>query len=261
MSPLTFAHATALHPEERHIFEHALALAAAADARLVSVHAREGTDGDERAPDANRVLDGWGSDRTVTHEALFHTCCEDPVDTLLDALRRVAPDLIIAGTHQRSGAARLVTGSQCEAILRNVTQPTLVFPFGARPFISDQGRLSLRKIVVPIGDEASAKAALERAAWMADLSEVDALDVELVYVGNATDMPPVTPPARPSWNVHTRTASGDIVRAVGAAAADACLLVMATRGADSLTDSLFGTHTERVLRSTKCPVLITPIAS
>jgi nucleotide-binding universal stress UspA family protein len=259
MSPLTFAHATALNAEEQHIFEHALALAAAADARLVSVHARDVGDEDMTAPDAGRVLEGWGSDRQVTHETMFHSCCDDPIDTLLDALRRVAPDLIIAGTHQRSGAARLLAGSQCEAILRNVTQPTLVFPYGARPLVGDDGRLSLRKIVIPIGDEASAKTALTRAVWIADLVGTKELELELLHVGDAADIPEVTPPEHAGWTARVHNVQGDVVEAVAAAASDACLLVMATRGPDSLKDSLFGTHTERVLRNTHCPVLITPI--
>ena len=259
MSFLTFAHATALSGEEQRIFEHALALAAAADARLVSVHARDG--GAEKPPlDAASVLAGWGqSDKQIAHETLQHTCCEDPIDTLLDALRQVAPDLIIAGTHQKSGAARLLAGSQCEALLRNVTEPTLVFPMNARSFLDERGQPELRKMVIPIGDEASAEAGLFRAQWLADMLGISELDVELIYVGDAADAPNVTHPNRPGWNVTVTTSKGNVVDAVAAAASDACLLVMATRGADSLKDSLLGTNTERVLRTGTCPVMITPM--
>ncbi|MCZ7685014.1 MAG: universal stress protein [Sandaracinaceae bacterium] len=34
---------------------------------------------------------------------------------------------------------------------------------------------------------------------------------------------------------------------------------MATRGQDSLRDALLGTHTERVMRIARCPVLSVPI--
>ena len=38
------------------------------------------------------------------------------------------------------------------------------------------------------------------------------------------------------------------------------LVVMATRGHDSVGDVIAGSHTERVLRSSRCPVLSVPVA-
>ena len=260
MSSLTFAHATSLGADERRIFEHALALAAAANAQLVSVHAREGAD-DGPAPDPADVLRRWGKpDGSVAHRTFTHSCCDDPIDTLLDALKQVAPDLIIAGTHQRGGAARLLAGSQCEAILRNVTQPTLVFPMRARSFLTEEGSFDLRKIVIPIGDVASARTGLAHASWLGDVMGVSELDVELLYVGPEADIPDVEIPDRPGWKTRVRSQEGNVVEAVSAAAGEACVLVMATRGPDSLKDSFLGTHTERVLRHAACPVLITPIS-
>ena len=110
--PMTIAHATALTAEDRPVFEHALALARAANGRLFSVNARTGSDENRTIPDAARLLADWGCTADhVPHEAMIHTCCDDPIDTLLDALRRVAPDLIVAGTHQRSTASRMIFGS------------------------------------------------------------------------------------------------------------------------------------------------------
>jgi nucleotide-binding universal stress UspA family protein len=255
---MTIAHATALSPEDQPVFEHALALACAADARLLSVNAQDGPQGE--LPDAAGVLTHWGRPvDCVEHESMLHQCCDDPVDTLLDALRRVAPDLIVAGTHQRAGASRLLSGSQCEALLRNVTQPTLVFPLDARPFVTERGVIDLRRIVIPIGDEASARAAIERASWLAEVSKAGELTIELVFVGNDADAPQLQLPRRPGWTVHMNTAKGSIEDAILAASSDSCVIVMATRGPDSLKDSLFGTNTEHVLRHAKCPVLVTRI--
>ncbi len=261
MSAMTIAHATALQPEDDAVFQHALALACAAGARLFSVNAHDGSDDGKTTPDAARVLSGWGcAADQVQHEAMIHTCCEDPVDTLLDALRRVAPDLIVAGTHQRGTAERVFAGSQCEALLRNVTQPTLVFPIGASSLVTSSGRLHLTRMVIPIGDEVTARAAVARAVWLAEVTQTELLDIHLIFVGDEADAPDVAIPVHAGWSVHRTTSeSGAIVDAVLAAAWEQSVVVMATRGTDSLRDTLFGTNTEQVLRRVRGPVFITPV--
>jgi nucleotide-binding universal stress UspA family protein len=36
---------------------------------------------------------------------------------------------------------------------------------------------------------------------------------------------------------------------------------MATRGHDGVLDTLLGSHTERVLRAVRCPVLVVPVSA
>ncbi len=259
MSTVTIAHATQFTPEEQPVFEHALALACATGGRLFSVNAHDGSHTMADAPDPQPLLDAWGhSSADIDHRAMIHSCCDDPVDTLLDALRRVAPDLVVAGTHQRTGASRLFAGSQCEAILRNVDRPTLVFPFGARPFVKPDGTFDLRRVVIPIGDADAARAALEKATWLADITDTKALELVLVFVGEHEQAPPVILPRRDGWTVRMLHPKGTVADAV-LEAGEPCLIVMATRGPDSLKDSLLGTNTEQVLRRAHCPVLVTPI--
>ena len=236
MNALTIAHATALSAEDEPIFEHALALACASGARLYSVNAHDGLNGHEHMPYAASVLERWGRDpASVHHDTLFLRGCDDPVDSVLDGLRRVTPNLVVLGTHQRHGLAHLVEGSHSEAILRNIREPTLVFPVGVRGFVSERGDIELRRIVIPAGDDACVAAARARATWFAELAGLD--DVDIVSV--VAQFP------------------AGIANAVVGAAGD--LIVMATRGADSLSDILFGTNTEHVLRTTRCPLLVVPV--
>lgn len=259
MTALTIAHATEFSPEEQPVFEHALALACASRGRLFSVNAHDGSTSAADAPDAAALLERWGqSPAAVDHRALVHSCCDDPIDTLLDALGRVAPDLVVAGTHQRTGAARLFSGSRCEALLRNVRQPTLVFPFGARPFVKAGGGFDLRRIVIPIGDAEAARAALDRAVWLTDVTDTKEVELVLVFAGEHEDAPPVILPRRAGFTVRMLHPTGSLADAI-AEAGEPCLIVMATRGPDSLGDSLLGTNTEQVLRRAHCPVLVTPI--
>jgi len=59
------------------------------------------------------------------------------------------------------------------------------------------------------------------------------------------------------------TAHGSLESAIELAASelDASLLVMATRGHDGIKDALVGSHTERVLRAARRPILIVPMAA
>ena len=52
-------------------------------------------------------------------------------DGILAAADRIRADMIVMGTHGRSGLSRLVLGSVAEAVLRRATVPVLVVPLAA----------------------------------------------------------------------------------------------------------------------------------
>ena len=60
----------------------------------------------------------------------------DPAEVILDAAGRHEADLIVLGTHGRSGVGRLLLGSVAEQVLRRATCPVLTVkapPAPARP--------------------------------------------------------------------------------------------------------------------------------
>lgn len=258
---VTIVHAAAATPEDRPALEHALALAERAGARVLSIHANGAPSAREAMIDAPSVLRAWGREPSaVEHQRVVHECCDDPVDTLLDALRAAEPDLVIASTHQRTGPLRLLVESRAEAIAENVKAPTLLVPLDGRSFVDARGAIDLRRILVPVGDEQAASAALERALWLVDLARVEDVEIVLVHVGKPGTMPPVTLPDHPRvrWT-RLDVPAGRLEDAVAREAGTACTVVMATRGHDSLEDTLLGSHTERVLRSLDCPLLSVPL--
>lgn len=255
----TIALTTGLDPAETPAVATATALAIASRAKVVTVHATAGGPPDGELPQPEAIARGWG--HAIVCDSLVHTCCEDVTDTLLDALRRVAPDLVVAGSHQRTGLSQLVAGSVAESVARNVSVPTLVVPLGGRGLASaTDGKLDLQRIVLPAGDAEATRAALLAADWLVRSTGSPRAEVVLLHVDDGTPMPTldVVPEG---LRISRQTLRGSLEAQIERAATDldACLIVMATRGHDGVLDTLFGSHTERVLRAVQCPVLVVPV--
>jgi nucleotide-binding universal stress UspA family protein len=255
----TIAFTTGLDPAESPAIATAAALAASSGARLVTVHATAGAPPARELPHPEELAARWGC--TIAHEEMIHTCCEDVTDTLLDALRRVKPELIVAGTHQRTGLSQLFGGSVAESVARNVAVPTLVVPLhGTGLADGATGALDLRRILVPAGDLVATRKGLEAAAWLARAAGATDPEVILLHVDDGTPMP--TLDAIPDGlRVTKRTVKGALEKAIAdfAAESSSCAIVMATRGHDGLVDAFAGSHTERVVRQVRCPVLAVPV--
>lgn len=247
---------------DRLAHHHAVALAAASGSRLVSVHADDGTpDGapPERAAD---VLRGWGRDpASVEHELRVEDCVAlDAVEAILGLLERLEPDLVVLGTAQHRGSLRALLESRAEAIAAHLAVPALVIPNEGRAFVDPTGRVRIGRVLVPTGDAAAMAAAVERVGWIVDLARARGVEAELLHVaGSGGAAPEVALPAHPSIRWTRRASGGPFEATIADAARGADLLVMATRGHDSVLDWFFGTHTERVLRKLDCPLLIVPI--
>lgn len=254
------AHASVPTAEQLSCFEHAVALAERAQGKLLSLHANDDPAVVAQMPDAADTLRRWGHQgAAVDHEKMVHNCCEDPVDTLLDALRQAEPDLVVAGTHQRKGMVRVFIESRAEVIAENVKVPTLLLPLEGRRFVSVRGEVDLRRLLVPVGDAVAAAIAIERACWFVDLLRADDVEVELLYVGAEGGEPELVIPSHPRIRFVRETVAGSLEDVVVERAKEASAIVMATRGHDSIGDMVRGSHTERVLRRVQCPVLSVPM--
>ena len=255
----TIAFATALEPDEGPALVSATALAIAANARLVTVYASQGTITRE-LPHPERLAETW--DRTLRHEEMAHTCCDDATNTLLDALKRVKPELVVVGTHRRSALSQIFTGSVGESVARNTSVPTLFVPLDGPGLASaTTGLANLDHILVPAGDAEAVRAALAYVAWLIETLGVPDMDVVLIHVGEGA-MPGLD--AIPEgMRVRRRMVEGSLEEALASENAHFanCMFVMATRGHDGIGDTLFGSHTERLIRRITCPLLSVPITA
>ena len=70
-------------------------------------------------------------------------------------------------------------------------------------------------------------------------------------------------PTVPGWQWNGIVKSGNVIDAIVQTASDmaANLIVMSTDGRNGFLDALRGSHSERVLRRTSCPLLAIPVES
>jgi nucleotide-binding universal stress UspA family protein len=250
-------HATDLVSDDNGAFVHAVALARGAGSELVSLHANDSPDSMDRMPQPDGLLTQWGDEPgSVPFRRTVHNCCEDPVDTILDGISKLAPDLIVAASHHRSALSRFFASNSADAIAHNAKMPVLLMPEGAKSFVKTDGGLDLRKILVPIGDPEEAQVAMATAAWMAKLAGVDEVEFTLLHIGEHVEVDASVLSERPGWSVQRVEIPGrGVDKAILDKALDSSLVVMATRGHDSVGNVLAGSHTDHVAHESKCPVL------
>jgi nucleotide-binding universal stress UspA family protein len=269
---ITVVHATALTPEDEVPRQHAVAIVAAAGGRLYSLHVTDVLDSTVEIPDASELVRAWvrargtSSERVnaVEHQRLVKRSADEPHTVLLETIAELQPDLVVVGTHARHGVDLALMGSTAEALVREARVPVLLLPAGRAGFVNPEtGALRLRRILVPMGDPHAAQTAIDGAVRLAELTGDHVGDFVLVHVGDEAEAPAVTLHGGLGWGRRWVRASGSVVDEVVALAEaeHADLVVMASRGHDSVVDSLFGSHTERMLRRSPCPVLAVPVGA
>lgn len=255
----TVVFATDLDDAEEPVLATAVSLAIASGAKLVTVHASVGAAPTGALPQPERLARQWG--RELSCDTLIHSCCEDVTDTLLDALRRLKPNLVVCGSHRRRGLSLLVADSVAESLARNSDVPTLVVPLESGGLADRQsGQLEVHRLIIPVGDVESARVGLAAAEWLARETRLGPREIVLLEVEDGSALPLLAElPAghrvrreapNPSFEIAVERAAGEL---------GTSLLVVPTRGHDGVADALFGSHAEHVLRAATRPTLIVPM--
>ena len=89
-----------------------------------------------------------------------------PDQAILKTAEARHADLIVMGTHGRSGWSRIMLGSVAERVLRETNRPVLTVGF--KDGISGPSSLSLKKIICPVNYSNVSQKALGHAAVMAE---------------------------------------------------------------------------------------------
>jgi len=253
-------------------FAHALKAALTAEATLTILHAsREREEPWTDFPGVRETLERWGllpknSDRSavvtlginVKKIQAFHS---DPVESVMAYLAEHSTDLIVLATDQNKGMVQWLSKSVATGVARQSHVMTLFIPKGVDGFVSlADGSLSLKNILIPVASAPPPEPAIRAAVRMASRLHCASGAFTLLHVGKQGEMPDVHCPELPGWGWSKITRSGDVIDVIHEVAreTEADLLVMSTDGRNGFLDALRGSHSERVLRQSRCPVLAIP---
>lgn len=256
-------------------FRHALKAALIAQAQLSILHVSNGATAAEWQdfPRVRETLEHWGlipvnSPKSAVRELgldvrKIEAHAKDPVRACLGFLEKHPADLIVLAVHQREGRTRWLAHPVGEPVARNAGQMTLFVPHGVGGFVGSAGEVSLKSILIPIAAKPRPQPAIEAVRRLIAAFKLPAGEVTLLHVGKEHDAPAVSLPTIPGWTWRRASREGDVIDSIVDVANEtsADLVVMTTDGRDGFLDALRGSHSERVLRRIKCPLLGLPAGS
>src|SRR5688572_27796867 len=202
-------------------------------------------------------------------------------DEILRQVAATAADLLVLGTHGRSGFQRLFLGSVTEKVIRKAACPTLVVPPRA-PGVPPEALVQFRRILCAVD---FSEHSLDALAYAINLAEEADARLTLLHV---VELPPVLtqePPivgvdptrireaaaadarrrlhdlipdlARTYCTVETAVVGGRAHREIlrHAVEQQSDLVVMGGHGRGAIDRLVFGSTTHHVIRAAPCPVL------
>jgi nucleotide-binding universal stress UspA family protein len=222
------------------------------------------------------ISEAGGKDRNVK----VHVMTGDAVSGILEHAKRAASDLIVMGTHGRSGLARAVLGSVTERVVRQSPTPVLTIPPSAdlpddlMPFdpilcasnFSAACRKALDMAIV-MGQEADARVILLHALELPDFEPGIApvalpistgIDFSEFHKDALARLKRGLPDdavfrCRPEAVVAAGRPADVILQT--ASSEEAKLIVMGVQARGALDRLIFGSTTRRVMQAATCPVL------
>lgn len=197
----------------------------------------------------------------------------DAYQALAAEIDRRSPDLIVMGTHGRSGLDRLLMGSLTDKMLRHAPCHVMTVRSDAR--LPAPGR-GIERLLVPVDFSEPSKHALEAAGTLgastgarATVLHVMGTVIPAHYAASVDSSFELDPHllSAAERTLRAWTSGRDVDLALGeglasveiprvAAERDVDLIVMGTRGLTGLEHILVGSVTERVCRTAKVPVLV-----
>jgi nucleotide-binding universal stress UspA family protein len=182
------------------------------------------------------------------------------VKGVLGYLEEHGADVVVLATHHHG--LDWLHKSVSEPVARKSQAMTLFVPAEGRGFISpEDGSVSLQSILIPVAETPAAGPALAGAARIVRQLKAEEGTFTLLHVGE--EEPPLTTPKVEGWKWRRLLKKGDVIDAIleTAKQTEADLIVMSTDGRNGFLDAIRGSHSERVLRQTPCPLLAIPETS
>lgn len=206
------------------------------------------------------------------------------VGEILEQVTSMKADLLVIGTHGRSGVERLVLGSVAEKVLRKASCPVLTVPTQS-PDAVPAGPILYKRILCPVDFSDASLNALKYATSMAQEADgqLTVLHVVAHEFENADDMATIVSDAGMTIGSFVKQREEALRRRLQEAVANApefCsveslmthgkpwrevlriaaerqsdLIVMGVQGRDAADLLFFGSTAQHVVRKASCPVL------
>ena len=187
-----------------------------------------------------------------------------PDQAILKTAEARHADLIVMGTHGRSGWSRIMLGSVAERVLRETDRPVLTVGF--KEGMSGPSSLSLKKMICPVNYSNVSQKALGHAAAMAarfnaELTVIHAIESPSDPQEDAKEMDRlcawIPHDLRPTCNFKEVIRKGNAAEEIIdlAASMDADLIALGAQHKRFWDSTVIGTTTMNVIRHAPCPVL------
>jgi len=269
---------------------HALSMAKWYEARLTLLHVFVNTGAMDLPPivldepereqlraDLRRLV---APDAGVTVDAVVQDA-SDPSAEILNQAKTRGADLLVVGSHGRTGFERLLLGSVTEKVLRKADCPVMVVPRATPDADAESGRF--HRILCPVDFSDASVTALTYALSIAQESDAALTVMHVIEVPPelTEHMPPsdynpdavhaaavaasltrlrelIPASARTYCTIDTLVREGSAYRQVLAVAAErkSHLIVMGVHGRGAIDLLVFGSNAARVTRGASCPVLV-----
>lgn len=263
-------------------FDHALAISAQHGAGLVVVQAVPPDQPFSRQARAREALSTTLREKAEHAHVAFAERVQqgDPAEIILLHARALRPDLIVAGTHERSGIDRFRPVSVAQRLVTRAAVPVLVIPQrrhanGIQPF---------NHVAVAVDFSAASARAVEQAVGWAN-GPAGRITLFHVVPGFPAGAPPrlyrygvaeyqdqlirdarqrlrvVVPDSRGTWAaIDTRVLAGNVTAHIRSAAESmgADLLVIGVRTRSAVRRALFRSTATRLLGVSRIPLLAVP---
>jgi nucleotide-binding universal stress UspA family protein len=224
-----------------------------------------------------RITDGAGMGSI---HAILSAHEGDPARNIVEQAVAIEADLVVMGTHGRTGFERLLIGSVAEKVLRKAPCPVLLVP----PHVTATAPpdVDFQHILCPMDFSPSALQALGVALdlarqsdgavtlvhaleWLAEeepreYTHFNVPEYRQYLIDDARHrVQALVADKSPTWSaIDARVVLGRAYREILRLAADSGtdLIVMGAQGRGALGLTLFGSTTQHVVRAATCPVLI-----
>jgi nucleotide-binding universal stress UspA family protein len=187
------------------------------------------------------------------------------VNSIIEVAEELEADLIVMGTHGRSGVSRFMLGSVTERVLRETSGPVL--SVRGRSRVSDGAFLPVKHVVCPVNYTETSKKALRYAAQLAQCFQAELSVLHVMEPADASSRENkaameklcnwIPEEVRQHCQLQEALSEGEAAEQIlNSAHQNNCdLIVLGSQHKKFFDSAVIGTTTVRVTRHAPCPVL------